>query len=62
MKKAQKTFCGFNGIRTYDLRDTSVSMLYQLSFEVLLRAGQEWVQLIYSIPVIWREWDNVYII
>ena len=30
----------FNGIRTHDLRDTSV-MLYQLSYEASLEAGQE---------------------
>ena len=46
---------GFNGIWTYDLRDTG-AMLYRLIYEALLETGQEQVQL---IPVIWREWDNV---
>ena len=55
--KAQK-FWGSNGIRTHDLRDTGV-MPYQLSYEVLLEAGQVRVQF---IPVIWREWHDVCII
>ena len=49
---------GFNRIWTHDLRDTS-AMLYQLSYETLLEAGQERVQF---PPVIWREWDDVHMI
>ena len=40
-----------------DLRDTDV-MLFQLSYEASLKAGQVQVQL---IPIIWREW-HVYMI
>ena len=32
------------GIWTHDLRDTG-AMLYQQSYEALLEAGQDWVQL-----------------
>ena len=32
------------------------AMLYQMSYEALLEAGDEWVQF---IPVIWREWNDV---
>ena len=46
-KKAQKKFWGFKGIGTHDLRDT------------VLGVGQEWVQF---IPVIWREWNDVYMV
>ena len=46
--KAQKQFRGSNGIRTHALRDTS-AMLYRLSYEVSLEAGQVQVQF---IPVI----------
>ena len=42
-KKAQKK--GSKGIRTHDLCDNSV-MLYQLSYEASLEAGQERVQFI----------------
>ena len=49
--KAQKKFWGSNGILTHDLRNTGV-MLYQLSYEASLEAGQVWVQF---MPVIWRE-------
>ena len=49
--KAQKKFWGSNGIPTHDLHDTG-AMLYQLSYEASLEAGQVWVQF---IPVIWRE-------
>ena len=52
-KKAQKKIWGFKRVQTHDLRDTD-AMLYQLSFEASLEAGQEWVQF---IPIIWREWD-----
>ena len=52
-KKAQKKFWGFNGIRTHDICDTS-AMLYRLSYEALLEAGQVRVQF---IPAIRREWD-----
>ena len=40
-KKAQKKSWSFmpNGIRTHDLRDTG-AMLYQLSYEASLEAGQ----------------------
>ena len=34
-------------------------MLYQLSYEASLEAGQEQVQF---IPVIWREWDDLHMI
>ena len=57
-KKAQKKFWGFNGIWTHDLRDTG-AMLYRLSYEASLEAGQVRVQF---IPVIWREWGNVHTI
>ena len=56
--KAQKQFWGSNGIRTHALRDTG-AMLYQLSYEASLEAGQVRVQF---IPVIWREWHDVYMI
>ena len=45
-KKTQKQFWGFNRIWTHDLRDTG-AMLYQLSYEASLEAGQVWVQFIY---------------
>ena len=57
VKKAKKKIWGFNGIWTYDFRDTG-AMLYQLSYEALLETGQEQVQL---IPVIWKEWDRVHV-
>ena len=38
---------GFNGIRAHNLCDTG-AMLYQLSYEASLEAGQD-------LPVIWRE-------
>ena len=56
--KALKKFWGFNGIRTHDLRDTG-AMLYQLSYEASLEAGQVQVQF---ISVVWREWHDVYAI
>ena len=34
--KAQKTFWGFNGIRTHDLRDTG-AIFYWLSYEASLK-------------------------
>ena len=37
--KAWKTFWGSSGIRTHDLCDTG-AMLYQLSYEASLEAGQ----------------------
>ena len=37
--KAQNKFWGSNGIQTHDLRNTG-AMLYQLSYEVSLEAGQ----------------------
>ena len=43
--KAQKKFWGSKGIQTHDLCDTS-AMLYQLSYEASLEAGQVRVQLI----------------
>ena len=46
--KAQKKFWGSNGIQTHDLCDTS-AMLYQLSYEASLEAGQKRVQF---IPII----------
>ena len=55
-QKAQKKIWGFKGIQTHDLCDTG-AMLYRLSYEALLGVGQEWVQF---IPVIWREWNDVY--
>ena len=58
MNKTQKKFWGSNRIWTHDLHDTGV-MLYQLSYEASLEAGQEGVQF---IPVIWREWHDVYMI
>ena len=57
-KKAKNKFWGSNGIQTHD-RFITRAMLYQLSYEALLEAGQEWVQY---IPVIWREWHYVYMI
>ena len=42
-RKPRKKFWGFNRIWTHDLRDTS-AMLYQLNYEALLEAGEEWVQ------------------
>ena len=47
--KAQKKVWGSNKIQTHDLCDTSV-MLYQLSYEAALEAGQVRVQF---IPIIW---------
>ena len=44
----KKKFWGSNGIQTHDLRDTS-AMLYELSYEASLEAGQVRVQF---IPVI----------
>ena len=58
VKKPRKNIWGFNRILTHDLHDTG-AMLYQLSYEALLKAGQEPVQF---IPVIWREWQDVYMI
>ena len=55
---AQKKFWGSNGIWAHDLHDTS-AMLYQLDYAALLEAGQVWVQF---IPLIWREWHDVYMI
>ena len=52
--KAQKEFWGSNGIQTHDLRDTG-AMLYRLSYEASLQAGQVRVQF---IPIIWREWHG----
>ena len=52
-KKTQKKFWGFNGIQTHNLHDTG-AMLYRLSYEALLEAGQVRVQF---IPAIRREWD-----
>ena len=46
--KALKKFRGSNRIQTLDLRDTN-AMLYQLSYEALLEAGQVRVQF---IPVV----------
>ena len=43
MNKAQNKFWGSNGIWTHDLHDTG-AMLYQLSYEALLEAGQVRVQ------------------
>ena len=37
------------------------SMLYQLSYEALLEAGQDLVRVQF-IAVIWREWSDVYMI
>ena len=45
---------GFNGIRAHNLCDTG-AMLYQLSYEASLEADQD-------LPVIWREWNDVYMI
>ena len=56
-RKPRQKIWGFNGIWTHDLRNTGV-MLYQLSYEALLEAGQERVQF---IPILWREWDDVYL-
>ena len=39
LQKKPEKFWGSNGIQTHDLRDTG-AMLYQLSHEVLLEAGQ----------------------
>ena len=56
-KKAQKKIWGFNGTRTHDLHDTG-ALLYQLSYMYeALEAGQEQVQF---IPVLWREWNDMY--
>ena len=49
--KAQKKFWGSKGIRTHDIRDIG-AMLYQLSYEDSLEAGQVQVQF---IPVLWLE-------
>ena len=54
--KAQKKFQGSNGIRTHHLHDIG-AMLYWLSYEASLEAGQVLVQF---IPIIWREWHDVY--
>ena len=54
-KKVQENIRGFNGIWTHYLRDTG-AMLYQLSSEASLEAGQEQIQV---IPVMWREWGVV---
>ena len=56
--KPREKFWGSNGIQTHNRRDTGV-MLYQLSYEASLEAGQVPVQF---IPVIWRVWHDVYII
>ena len=53
--KAPQKIWGSNGIRTHDFRNTR-AMLYQLSSEALLEAGQVQIQF---IPVIWREWHDV---
>ena len=45
LQKKPEKFWGSNGIQTHDLRDTG-AMLYQLSHEVLLKAGQVRVQFI----------------
>ena len=47
-KESPEKFWGSNEIQTHDLRDTG-AMLYQLSYEALLVAGQVQVQF---IPVI----------
>ena len=59
--KAQKNFWGSNGIQTHELMTDTGAMLYQLScmYEALLGVGQEWVQF---ITVIWREWQDVYMV
>ena len=44
-KKAQKKFWGSNGIWTHDLRDTG-AMLYQLTYDASLEAGQVRVDLL----------------
>ena len=44
-KKAQKKFWGSNGIQSHYLRDTG-GMLYQLSYEASLEAGQKRVQFV----------------
>ena len=51
INKAQKKFWGSNGIRTHELRDTG-AMLYRLSYEASMGAGQFRVQF---IPVIWED-------
>ena len=51
-KKAQKKFWGFNRILTHDLHNTT-AMLYQLSYEASLEAGQEQVQFRYMKRVRW---------
>ena len=56
--KKKPKFWVSNGIQTHDLRDTDVR-LYRLSYEASPKAGQVQVQF---IPVIWREWDYVYMI
>ena len=38
-KESPENFWGSNGIQTHDLRDTG-TMLYQLSYEASLEAGQ----------------------
>ena len=48
--KAHQKFWGFKGIRTHDLRDTG-AMLYELSYEASMGAGQLRVQF---ISVIWE--------
>ena len=59
--EAQKEIWGSNGIRTHDLRDTG-AMLYQLSYEASLEAGQVRVQFT-CIPIItvWRVWCLIFI-
>ena len=43
-RKPRKKIWGSNEIRTHDLRDTG-AMLYQLSYEASLEAGQERVRI-----------------
>ena len=45
----------------FELMTHTGAMLYQLScmYEALLGVGQEWVQF---ITVIWREWQDVYMV
>ena len=48
--KAQKKFWGSNGIRTHDLRNTG-AMLYQLSYEASLEAGQAYTLCVHVCSV-----------
>ena len=61
-KKAQKQFWGFNGIRTQDLHDYTVAVQCSTNWAMKPHWKQVKGMQVQFIPVIWRQWQNVYVI